>query len=126
VSQSQNLTNIIGNDWKENQYYDLAEKSLDGFWSKESIFYQRFQQLDCTNIVELACGHGRHVTRYLDKAKYIRICLKIIWTNNVYICYSGVMKNADMNALKMRIEAMAPMLNEYQRRRYLSVEAKSL
>jgi hypothetical protein len=36
------------------------------------------------------------------------------------------MENADMNALKMRIKAMTPTLNEYQRRRYLSVEAKSL
>jgi hypothetical protein len=36
------------------------------------------------------------------------------------------MEDVDVNALKMRIEAVLPMLNEYQRRRYLSVEAKSL
>jgi hypothetical protein len=37
------------------------------------------------------------------------------------------MKNApDINALKTRIETMLPTLNEYQRRRYLSIEAKTL
>jgi hypothetical protein len=35
------------------------------------------------------------------------------------------MKNVDITALQMRIAAMEPTLNEYQRRRYLSVEAKA-
>jgi hypothetical protein len=36
------------------------------------------------------------------------------------------MIQVDVNALKMRIETVLPTLNEYQRRRYLSAEAKSL
>jgi len=36
------------------------------------------------------------------------------------------MKDVDIDALKMRVEAVLPMLNEYQRRRYLSAEAKSI
>jgi hypothetical protein len=36
------------------------------------------------------------------------------------------MKDVDVAALKMRIEAVLPTLNEYQRRRYLSAEAKSI
>jgi hypothetical protein len=36
------------------------------------------------------------------------------------------MKNIDENALKKRIENVLPTLNEYQRRRYLSAEAKSI
>lgn len=32
----------------------------------------------------------------------------------------------DINALKLRIETMLPTLNEYQKRRYLSIEAKTL
>ena len=36
------------------------------------------------------------------------------------------MKDVDVNALKLRIEIVMPTLNEYQRRRYLSAEAKSL
>jgi hypothetical protein len=36
------------------------------------------------------------------------------------------MMYANVNSLKMRIETVLPTLNEYQRRRYLSAEAKSL
>jgi len=36
------------------------------------------------------------------------------------------MIHVDVNALKTRIENVLPTLNEYQRRRYLSAEAKSL
>jgi hypothetical protein len=36
------------------------------------------------------------------------------------------MKNIDATALKTRIEIVMPTLNEYQRRRYLSAEAKSI
>ena len=36
------------------------------------------------------------------------------------------MVNIDVAALKMRIETVLPMLNEYQRRRYLSAEAKAI
>jgi hypothetical protein len=36
------------------------------------------------------------------------------------------MKRIDENALKGRIESVLPTLNEYQRRRYLSAEAKSI
>jgi len=36
------------------------------------------------------------------------------------------MERTDIDALKMRIETVMPTLNEYQRRRYLSAEAKSL
>jgi hypothetical protein len=36
------------------------------------------------------------------------------------------MKNIDVLALQMRIEAVVPTLNEYQRRRYLSAEAKAI
>ena len=36
------------------------------------------------------------------------------------------MVNVNMNALKLRMDAVLPTLNEYQRRRYLSAEAKSL
>jgi hypothetical protein len=36
------------------------------------------------------------------------------------------MKDIDENAVKGRIESVLPTLNEYQRRRYLSAEAKSI
>jgi hypothetical protein len=36
------------------------------------------------------------------------------------------MMSADVDALRMRIEKVMPTLNEYQRRRFLAAEAKSL
>jgi hypothetical protein len=36
------------------------------------------------------------------------------------------MDNTDILAIQTRIEAVLPTLNEYQSRRYLSAEAKSL
>jgi ubiquinone/menaquinone biosynthesis C-methylase UbiE len=71
-------TKDIGKDWASNSnfaqtYYAQAEECLDMFWAKNTVFYKSFCQLDCTNIVELACGHGRHVQKYLEKAKTITL-----------------------------------------------------
>jgi hypothetical protein len=73
VVLSDEATKNIGKDWVSSNYYDLAEKYLDGFWEENTVFYKHFTQLDCTNIVELACGHGRHVQKYLKKASVITL-----------------------------------------------------
>jgi ubiquinone/menaquinone biosynthesis C-methylase UbiE len=72
-NESADITKNIGNDWKLSGYYDLAEKWVDVFWDENSVFYQCFQQLDCSAIVELACGQGRHVQKYLEKSKTITL-----------------------------------------------------
>ncbi|MHB9292713.1 hypothetical protein Holit_01816 [Hollandina sp. SP2] len=41
-------------------------------------------------------------------------------------CYNDFMDNIEVLKLQMRIQAVLPTLKEYQRRRYLSAEAKSL
>ena len=60
---------------------------------------------------------------------YNKFTVKEPSNNNIdttyLICYTGNMRDVDETALKMRIETMMPTLNEYQRRRYLSAEAKS-
>ena len=71
VILSDEATKNIGKDWISSSYYDDAENWLQVFWFENSIFYKNFCQLDCTNIVELACGHGRHVKNYLGNAKSI-------------------------------------------------------
>lgn len=60
------LTASIGDDWKQSAYYDIAEEWTDGFWDKGTVFRRGFDQLDVTNVVELACGHGRHVPKYIE------------------------------------------------------------
>lgn len=68
------ITDDIANDWKEHAYYDLAESDawLQGFWVP-GRFYDLFCRLDPTRIVEVACGHGRHVPKYADKSEEITL-----------------------------------------------------
>lgn len=56
-------------------YFEVAESdgALEFFWSSQSICYRLFEKLDLCNTVELACGRGRHVPHYLDKAESITL-----------------------------------------------------
>lgn len=65
-------------------YFERAESNLSVFWDKETPFYKMFSTLDLSCVVELACGHGRHVTQYHDKAK--KIILVDILQKNIDIC----------------------------------------
>ena len=66
------------------RYFQEAEGSLDVFWGDDSVFYRMFQELDLTNVIELACGHGRHVQRYIHQAH--RITLVDILQKNIDYC----------------------------------------
>lgn len=67
-------------------YFESAEEesSLSIFWDKDSVFYQMFCELDLDNVVELACGRGRHVPRYIENAG--RITLVDILDKNIEYC----------------------------------------
>jgi ubiquinone/menaquinone biosynthesis C-methylase UbiE len=52
-------------------YFIDAEKNLDIFWGETSTFLKYFKMLNLTNVVELACGHGRHVNCYKENADSI-------------------------------------------------------
>jgi len=65
-------------------YYERAERTLEIFWNKETYFRKYFDKLDLTNVVELACGRGRHVPQYIDKAGHIT--LVDILEKNIEIC----------------------------------------
>lgn len=74
-----NITKKIGDAWNVDidkmakKYYEHAENYLITFWGRDTVFNRAFEQLDCSDIVELACGHGRHVTQYLEKANTITL-----------------------------------------------------
>lgn len=76
------FTHIDGMDG----YFERAEREecLDVFWNFESIFYKMFCRLDLTNVIELACGRGRHVPFYKEKAGMIT--LVDILQKNIDIC----------------------------------------
>lgn len=56
-----------------NNYFEMAESqtALDTFWNEDSDFLQKFNKLDTSNIIEFACGRGRHVEMYRSKVKQI-------------------------------------------------------
>lgn len=67
-------------------YFEWVESPdfLNVFWGKESLFNQMFQELDLTQVVELACGRGRHVQKYISDAK--NIILVDILKKNIDYC----------------------------------------
>lgn len=67
-------------------YYSNAEDDahMEIFWSNESPFFEFFQLLDLSNVIELACGHGRHVQKYLNDAG--NITLVDILQSNIDFC----------------------------------------
>ncbi len=65
-------------------YFESAEEMLEGFWGDGSPFLKRFQRLDLENVIELACGRGRHVPRYRHKAG--KVTLVDILEENIEAC----------------------------------------
>ncbi len=55
------------------EWYDAAENALEIFWGRDSEFLRVFEKLDLDNVIELACGHGRHVTKYKQSANAITL-----------------------------------------------------
>ncbi len=68
------------------RYFEGAESdgSLRKFWGDESDFKKCFQKLDLENVIELACGRGRHVPHYINEAK--EITLVDILPQNIEYC----------------------------------------
>lgn len=77
-------TRQIADAWRQHKYYDDAEFGLKEFWSGTSIFNVKFKSLDLTNVLELACGHGRHVPYYIKKAN--NIILMDVNVENIDFC----------------------------------------
>lgn len=71
-----------------NEYFDEAEgkELLNVFWGEGSVFRWLFQRLDLSNVIELACGRGRHVPNYISSAGHIT--LVDILQKNIDICRS--------------------------------------
>jgi SAM-dependent methyltransferase len=64
------------------------------FWSKNSLFKRMFDQLDLTNAVELACGHGRHTAQILDRVG--RITLIDINQENIDVCRKRFFRSSNV------------------------------
>lgn len=70
----------------ENPWFDLAEKeeTVNIFWDALSPFYKMFKRLDLQHTLEFACGHGRHVSHYINEAKHVT--LVDVLQDNIQFC----------------------------------------
>ena len=68
------------------KWFSDAEKqeAVNVFWGKNTIFYHDFSELDLQNVIELACGRGRHVPYYINQVK--EVTLVDILEENIAIC----------------------------------------
>ncbi len=68
------------------KYFNEAEgeELLNVFWGDGSVFKYLFRKLDLDNVIELACGRGRHVPNYIDLSGHIT--LVDILQKNIDIC----------------------------------------
>jgi ubiquinone/menaquinone biosynthesis C-methylase UbiE len=68
-------TQLVAADWEESAYYDMVEdeRAIALFWNPDTSFYRMFSQLDLTSVIELACGHGRHLPKYRERARHVRL-----------------------------------------------------
>lgn len=76
----------MGDDWVVTTYYELAEDAgwISAFWAPETLFAKRFAELSRGDMIEIACGHGRHAAQIVDSAK--SLLLLDINQSNIDVC----------------------------------------
>jgi SAM-dependent methyltransferase len=76
----------IKQDWVSSTYYDTAEQEREPFWSDGAPFNRMFNTLDLANVVELACGHGRHSAYIRENYSFGHLTLVDINKPNIIFC----------------------------------------
>lgn len=69
-----------------NRYFEEAEAitAVECFWGEKSPFFDKFKKLNLENVIELACGRGRHVPHYLQIAEHVTL-VDILEENITYV-----------------------------------------
>jgi ubiquinone/menaquinone biosynthesis C-methylase UbiE len=57
----------VATAWKDSVYYKGAEEWTPIFWNEGTVFRSMFDELDLTNVIELAAGHGRHTEQIAER-----------------------------------------------------------
>jgi ubiquinone/menaquinone biosynthesis C-methylase UbiE len=84
AEQSEKYRKLLGDLHVGHQYYSDAESWTGPFWSEAGPFRPMFEQLDLTNTIELACGHGRHTAQILGR--FGTMSLVDINRSNIDVC----------------------------------------
>ena len=69
------LAKEVGDDWKQNAYYDEAEASLETQWP--GLIWPLIEDCDFAAVVELAPGHGRNS----EKLRHLATTLYLVDIN---------------------------------------------
>lgn len=59
---------VVKDPWRDSPYYEDAERWIHVFWGENTVFRRYFDRLDLSNVIELACGYGRHSERVAPKS----------------------------------------------------------
>jgi ubiquinone/menaquinone biosynthesis C-methylase UbiE len=70
-SQLQQLASYVGDDWKQQPYYDEAEAHMEKQW--QQTIWPFIQESDFTTVLDLAAGHGRNSAKLIEFAGKIYI-----------------------------------------------------
>jgi SAM-dependent methyltransferase len=71
--RKEQITAGIASDWRNHPYYDKAEAAAAFFWRPASPYGYLFAKLDLACVLELACGHGRHLPHYRGRAGIVHL-----------------------------------------------------
>jgi SAM-dependent methyltransferase len=87
--------------WEASPYYDDAERWTWLFWSEAQAFRPMFEKLDLSQVLELACGHGRHgeylLTHYGSRLG--SLIMMDILESNVQRCRERLRRNGNLQVL---------------------------
>lgn len=81
-------------------YFTNAENDdcINIFWGKNSLFWSLFQKLNVDKVIELACGRGRHVPHYVERAE--SVTLVDILEENIEYCRKRFQENRKITYYK--------------------------
>jgi SAM-dependent methyltransferase len=78
--------------WDGSAYYDHADAWTWVFWHENHPFRPFFNQLDTSNLLELACGHGRHGKYILENISgdFHTFIMMDILQSNIDFCIKNI------------------------------------
>jgi len=98
---------VVSEAWAESVYYDNAEQWTHLFWDDGTDFRALFDRLDLTNVIELACGHGRHSEQITGRAGHI--VMIDIFEQNLEFCRVRLAGHDNIELMKGDGQSFQPL-----------------
>jgi SAM-dependent methyltransferase len=88
----------VSEPWKNSPYYADAEQWTHVFWREKGIFRRQFERLDLSNVVDLACGHGRHSEQIVTRAG--NIIMVDVLAENIAACRKRLGQHSNVSFIQ--------------------------